>query len=98
MNTITRACDKRDNLVNTLNRTNVFANMRKVDSPVSSTLKVTLDRTNGIIYEEMKSLSDSYKRTLSAIEPSSSHLYGISNKRINRGNSFNQVIPGGWLF
>lgn len=95
MNTITRALKNRDNIANYLNKTNSFANMA---SAVSPAFKVTLDKTNGIINEEMKSLSDSYKRTLSAIEPSSSHLYGISNKRINRGNSFNQVIPNGWLF
>lgn len=67
-------------------------------STVSPALKVTLDRTNGIINEEMKSMTDSYKQVISAMEPSSSHLYGISNKRINRGNSFNQAIPSEWLF
>lgn len=72
--------------------------MRKVDSPVSPALKVTLDRTNGIINEGMKSMTDNFKHTVSAIDSSSSTIREISKTQADRGNSFNQVIPSGWLF
>ncbi|RMC48929.1 hypothetical protein [Lactobacillus sp. ESL0228] len=86
MNTINRALENRNHFANYLNKTNALANMASTTSPA---LKVTLDRTNGIINEEMKSLTDSYKRTVSAITPSSASFKKGFSELSNTGNSIN---------
>lgn len=65
-------------------------------SVVSPVVKATLDR-NGMFkqYERMTAVNNNLNKASVAF--SSPKLSGAVEK-VDRGNSFNQVIPNGWLF